>query len=532
MDGELGTSARIACEDGTEIPFSWVYPGAEDHEWMRDKAHWPLPTQPMAKWLRLRSWAGADLAFSEVGMEAPATFYRFQFVGPFLYLRVSPWAPERTAALSNRYRDVAKQYGGAAAFWQRHGQPRIERVCRELAGASNDVPLETVAERSGYGFHQTFTASSLLIEASMRLTAIVGEYIEGDPSLVMFELTQGGNNASQAVDAEVWELANIARQSAGVTRLLSGDTGDVLAALRREPVAATFMEGFDALIDRHGARSLGWSLDLPTWREQPEAVVSLVRSQLASDPVSPAGLHARSVALREAATARAIKAIPAARHEEFRSVIRELDGYVGVREGRAYWQMTLTGEMRELLLRRGAALVQLGQLHTADDILFVTPEDLAGSSGAGLRDVVVRRRKEWEGWKRIEPPLTIGTPSDSPYIAAPQVTEPGVAQLRGRPASRGVVTGPARIIERPEDASRVRNGDVLVCVMTTPAWTPMFAVAAGIVTETGGALSHPAITAREYGVPAVVAVHSATTRIRDGQMVTIDGGAGLVSLHE
>jgi pyruvate,water dikinase len=258
----------------------------------------------------------------------------------------------------------------------------------------------------------------------------------------------------------------------------------------------------------------------------------LLRSQLASQAVSPEALRARSTAIREAATKRALEAIPVTRHDEFHGVIRDLERYVGVREGRAYWQMTLTGETRRLLLRRGAAIAQAGQIAAADDILFLTPDDLEGTQTAYLQDVVAGRRQEWEDAQELQPPLTIGTPTEMPYIAAPQAAAAGVAELRGRPASRGVVTGPARIIERPEDASRLRNGDVLVCIMTTPAWTPMFAVAAGIITETGGALSHPAITAREYGLPAVVAVHGATTRIRDGQTVTIDGGLGLVSLHE
>ena len=103
--------------------------------------------------------------------------------------------------------------------------------------------------------------------------------------------------------------------------------------------------------------------------------------------------------------------------------------------------------------------------------------------------------------------------------------------MRGSAASRGVVTGPARIIQNPQDGERLRPGDILVCVMSTPAWTPLFAIAAGIVTETGGPLSHPAITAREYCIPAVVAVKGATERIREGQTITVDGAAGTVSLH-
>lgn len=104
-------------------------------------------------------------------------------------------------------------------------------------------------------------------------------------------------------------------------------------------------------------------------------------------------------------------------------------------------------------------------------------------------------------------------------------------ELRGAPASRGQVTGPARILHSPEEGDLLRPGEILVCAMATPAWSPLFSVAAGIITETGGALSSFAITAREYGIPTVVAVKNATTRIRDGQIVTVDGTLGAVWPH-
>ena len=87
-----------------------------------------------------------------------------------------------------------------------------------------------------------------------------------------------------------------------------------------------------------------------------------------------------------------------------------------------------------------------------------------------------------------------------------------------------------RVLHSPDEGDKLQRGDILVCVLTTPAWTPLFAIAGGVVTETGGALSHPAITAREYGIPAVVALESATTRLKDGDLITVDGGAGTVSL--
>jgi phosphoenolpyruvate synthase/pyruvate phosphate dikinase len=100
--------------------------------------------------------------------------------------------------------------------------------------------------------------------------------------------------------------------------------------------------------------------------------------------------------------------------------------------------------------------------------------------------------------------------------------------LQGTAASSGLATGPARVITGPGDFERLQAGDVLVCATTTPAWTPLFASAAALVTDTGGILSHAAIVAREYGLPAVVGCDIATTAIRDGARVEVDGDAGRV----
>jgi len=105
------------------------------------------------------------------------------------------------------------------------------------------------------------------------------------------------------------------------------------------------------------------------------------------------------------------------------------------------------------------------------------------------------------------------------------------ATLIGTPGSRGTATGPARIVRGPGDFARVRPGDILVCPWTDPAWTPLLRVAAGVVTETGGVLSHAAIVARERGVPAVLGVAGATTALTDGVALTIDGAAGTVTTH-
>ncbi|MDR7380800.1 PEP-utilizing enzyme [Promicromonospora iranensis] len=101
--------------------------------------------------------------------------------------------------------------------------------------------------------------------------------------------------------------------------------------------------------------------------------------------------------------------------------------------------------------------------------------------------------------------------------------------IAGTPGSAGRASGPARVVRSPDDFGRVQPGDVLVCRFTEPAWTALFGVVAAVVTETGGVLSHAAIVAREHGVPAVLAVPGAMTTLRDGETVTVDGSAGLVT---
>jgi phosphoenolpyruvate synthase/pyruvate phosphate dikinase len=104
--------------------------------------------------------------------------------------------------------------------------------------------------------------------------------------------------------------------------------------------------------------------------------------------------------------------------------------------------------------------------------------------------------------------------------------------LKGVAASPGRVTAPARVLHGPEDFYQMRAGDVLVAAITTPAWTPLFARAAAVVTDVGGPLSHGSIVAREYGIPAVLGTGAATKRIRSGQIITVDGRAGVVTLSQ
>lgn len=171
-------------------------------------------------------------------------------------------------------------------------------------------------------------------------------------------------------------------------------------------------------------------------------------------------------------------------------------------------------------------MVEQGRIDHAADVLYLDVDEVEHGKH-DLRAVVHRRRAEHERKKTLTPPTVIG--GEVARRAAHPVL-PADSVIRGLGASHGVASGRARLVLDLADAHRVDPGDVLVCVMTAPPWTPLFGIAGAIVTDSGGLGSHAAIAAREYGIPAVVGTSIATAVIPDGAFVTVDGTAGTVHL--
>jgi pyruvate,water dikinase len=191
--------------------------------------------------------------------------------------------------------------------------------------------------------------------------------------------------------------------------------------------------------------------------------------------------------------------------------------------------------LRGCALRLGETLRADGVIDQAEDVFYLTSAEL--DTRAPLQDVVGRRRAAWERQRRLLAPLAAcpgcWPRSSSAPVDAVRTTGPAPEDaVVGQPASPGRATGPVRIVHGPEDFDGFQAGEVLVARATAPAWTPLFARAVAVVTDGGTLAAHASLVAREYGIPAVVATGDATTRLRDGQVVTVDGGAGTVHYHD
>jgi pyruvate,water dikinase len=205
--------------------------------------------------------------------------------------------------------------------------------------------------------------------------------------------------------------------------------------------------------------------------------------------------------------------------------------------------------LRRMLLEVGRRLVEAGVVKERDDIFWLVEDELSQAARAqargepieSLTDSVTERKALWRARKRVTPPVSLPLPPrwlrrmlPAQFgVEADRVEHATSGIIKGIPCSAGRVTAPARVLHGPEDFDHMAPGEILVAAITTPAWTPLFALATGIVTDVGGPLSHGSIVAREYNIPAVLGTGVATRRIVSGQTITVDGGQGTVKiLHE
>jgi rifampicin phosphotransferase len=235
---------------------------------------------------------------------------------------------------------------------------------------------------------------------------------------------------------------------------------------------------------------------------------------------------------RDEATAVALARLDPVRAKTFRRLLHWAQRLVPLREDALADVGLAWPELRRMLAEVGRRLERAGVINKPDDVYWLHRSEIDESRGS-LADQVEQRKELWRGQRRATPPqlLPKGGWGDMWRRWMPAASEEQTGDvIKGTAGSAGTVTAPARVLAGPQDFSQMRPGDVLVASITTPAWTSLFAMASGVVTDIGGPLSHSSIVAREYGIPAVLGTAVATRRIQSGQMIKVDGDAGTVSL--
>lgn len=373
------------------------------------------------------------------------------------------------------------------------------------------------------------------IVAGMLAAALPAALLKGVAGPDEMHAVLGGipHNVTIEMDLALWRLA----QDVGAHRRLLLDTPpDELAARHlRGELPDIGLAGF---LDAYGHRGVAEvDLGVPRWAEDPAPVFAALANYLrVTDPEQgPDQRFHRAAAAAETAlqelTARARRRRPV-RAMIAGFLLGRARSLAGLREAGKFAGLYPLRETRRQLLLIGADLADAGLLDRRDDIMFLTLDEVRAAVHQGVdhRDLVAARRAvHRRELRRRSVPVALlsdGTDVETVLARAPG----GDGTLVGVGASAGRVTGPARVVHDPASA-HVEPGDVLIAATTDPGWTPLFLTAAALVTETGAIMAHGPTVAREYGIPAVICVPDATRTITTGQLVTVDGGAGVVTLH-
>lgn len=378
----------------------------------------------------------------------------------------------------------------------------------------------------------------------------------------MVALLVGFTGMPARTDEELWELAKAARIAKLDRILLSASPTSVRGLLSEIPEGREWLTRFDAFLVTYGNRINAAHLDVifHTWREDPTPVFETIRSYFKrlDDGWDLAAQRSQVVSRREDAVAAFEASLSGDDRRTFRRMLPVAQKIYAYQEDHGFYiDQGSTAALHNVLAACGRRLVRFGLLADADDVFFLTYAELAEvlndlardekigiyHHGALLPSLVVERKAQWESVGSLDAPLTLGnvpqTMTDPIAIKVfgiideilhPKGEKEVASRLEGFAAAPGVVEGPARVVMHFEDFATVQSGEILVCPYTGTAWTPLFLKIAGVVTDTGGMLTHAAIAAREYGIPAVVGTWNATASIHNGDLIRIDGSAGSVDV--
>jgi phosphohistidine swiveling domain-containing protein len=552
--------------------------------WERDASHFPLPQTPMnrslftarqneaiARAFRAFGVLSDGLEFREIGgwtyarLVPPGGRDRPAPPAPLMWLiaRLHPQLRDRLRAARRAIReDLA---GRMIDRWHEQTRPdlqaRIDALAQVDLEAFDDerlgghwVGVESLLD-DGASAHFGLHAPIALARKELADTS---RDLLGWDEARAFELFAGLSTSSTAPALRLAELANMLADRPAVRALVERADREATARIADEdPEFAAALEVYQR---QFGTRALRYEVAAATLAERPEITIATLRDQLrrAYDPSS----HVDALAARRADMVAEARARLAGRPEQrarFERALQRAQAAHPVHEENEFYTLSVPLALaRYALLEFGRRLRSRDVISEREDVFFLEIDELLTAfAKGGDKRALVARRKGQRAWALAHPgratygkhpggpPPLHALPRESRTVMeavlwvvdrifaterSAQRQSSGTATINGIAASPGRYTGTVRVIAGEHEFGKLQAGDVLVCPVTSPVWSVLFSRIGGLVTDSGGILSHPAIIAREFGIPAVVATGNGTALLRDGQRVTVDGYTGFVEV--
>lgn len=558
-----------------EFPIDWQE-GEKELFWIYDDLHIPNPVSPMffdiGGW-----WLTCDHMFRRFGTPFACDWIAKEING-YVYTAAVPCDPALHAEATEyqaRYvprvpRDadhaarigaylgwVLPEYAGNfLAWWRDRLRPEIERNFAYLDGLDYDgaglrqmaVYLEDAIDVHDRHWKIHWMLNFAQFASTTNLNTVIAEVRGGEDPGLMGRLQSSLEDRNWDSIEDLWRIKEEVKADAELRAAFEGETAaDVLRALEGSERGRRLLEERIAAHQETFGNKAIWSHEFAfkTWREDPAPIVGAITGYLHSDYDYPSNIAAVRDDL-EAATREVMEGVEGEAREKLQGALElSLNMNPLTPDHHFYVDQGTNARLRLALIAIGGKLAGAGVLDDAEDVMYLRYNELrllmADQSAFDARELVSDRRDAREEAAERRPPSWVGTATktalefpynalwgfpDKFYAGEPAAT----GEVRGLAASPGVVEGPARFVASLDEFDQVRDGEILVCRMTNPAWVVLFTKIAGLVTEAGGAVSHPAVVAREFGIPAVVGTTNAGERIKTGDRIRVNGTSGVVEI--
>lgn len=541
-----------------DFPVNWENPDDAQLFWTRDAMHFPNPVNALEDEFFVRIAQGDGFARASEAYDMPVKNL-VRLVNTYLYSAMAPTvAPEEMEAAGERSQQkIGEAMARLDERWRGEYLPEIQECLKDwdrfdLRGASMPellTHLDETVDRFRRVFEIHFTIAFPMMISMSVFEEFYRDLFGSDGAFDAYRLLQGLDNKTVETGRELWRLSREALKMPQVRKVLEENAAaDAVPALEGSTEGQEFLAELGAYLDEYGHRGDLWGISYPTWTEDPTPAIKMLKDYATQSGGGPDEELASLAAERErllAETRERLEGYPQAVRDEFEFLLKVAQESTVLSEDHNFWiDFNATARVRKVAMEFGRRFAEAGVIERADDVLHLNLDEVRETAERlpelDRRELVVGRKAELERFAGMQPPPALGTPPPGPppdnpvtrmlmkfFGRPPQPSdEPGV--LRGNPGSPGVVRGRARVLRSLPEATELREGEVLVAETTAPPWTPLFATAAAVVTDTGGILSHCAVVAREYRIPAVVGTAAATATIKSGQAIEVDGDAGVV----
>ncbi|MEA2922877.1 MAG: rifampicin phosphotransferase [Bradyrhizobium sp.] len=542
------------------FPISWESPDDAQLFWFRDQLHLPEPITPLDEEFARHVYRGMGVIFERYEIPLRVRSRRFN---TYFYWAVAPvdGTPDHLVAQSKRAEATVSQVTTRLAeIWSQEVLPEVKVHLQfwedfDLAGATTPELLDHLAEtvtRHHRVWELHFRVVTPKHVAMSAFDDFYRDLLGNKTAFDAYQLLRGFDNKTLESERALWKLSRQAITRPTVKRILEeNDASSVLALLETTADGRDFIAILRVYLDEFG-RQCGkpFHFSEPSWIEDPTPAVRTLQHDIGRVDRDPEAELAAMAVERERLVAEVREHLRSESQpvvNQFETLLKAAQEAAVVSEDHNYWiDFRSAYQVRQVLLEFGRRFEAVGALDEPNDVFCLTLDELRETAAAlpriDRRPLVAGRQAELQYFRTVQPPAVLGTlpaepPPDTPlgravgkFLGSPPAVSSNPREVHGNAGSPGSVRGPAKVLRSLSDSSKLRRGDVLVAETTSAPWTQLFATAAAIVTDAGGVLSHCAVVAREYAIPAVVGTGNATTTIRDGDIVEVDGDHGIVRI--